>query len=387
VDVGFAALSSLDLDRGQGLRSGAGLYASFGWLSLVEALGAERPRYVVASERGAPVGVLPVYGGVGKGSRYDVFSSVVEPLLDGRATASDWSPSVLLGGRAGYASGIPVAPGLDEREAASVRQELLRAAVGAAASEGAAAAAMLYVAPEDVGRVVEAAPAGSVAVLTEARAVLEVRWSSFEEYCTWLTWSRRRHVRREERRLEAAGCELARESLDDRLIDAAAPLAANLEAQYGGRPDTQAERRYLEQIARHLGDRSHVFTCRRDSDLLGFALCIEHDGVLHSRNAGFLYPEARRAAAYFHVVVYEPLRFAIERGLHALDLGIGSREAKLLRGGALEPLWSLVVPLRHEPDDLVRRARRYNAVRRATWLEQARKLQLGPEHPAWTIGS
>jgi hypothetical protein len=39
-----------------------------------------------------------------------------------------------------------------------------------------------------------------------------------------------------------------------------------------------------------------------------------------------------------------PLRLAAERGLAALELGLGSYQAKRLRGAEVTALWSVVVP-------------------------------------------
>ncbi|MFG2070956.1 hypothetical protein ACGFKZ_29255 [Micromonospora tulbaghiae] len=49
--------------------------------------------------------------------------------------------------------------------------------------------------------------------------------------------------------------------------------------------------------------------------------------------------------SYFNLVVYEPLRLAIEAGAQQLVLGSGSLEAKLARGAELLRLTSVAVPL------------------------------------------
>jgi predicted N-acyltransferase len=178
--------------------------------------------------------------------------------------------------------------------------------------------------------------------LIGADTVLPVRWSALEEYVAWLKQSRRAKVRRDRRRFASYPGEVAVERLGD-CIEQAAPLLAELQQRYGLVDTADDMRRYLARQAAELDDRSVVFAWRAEGRLLGFALFFELDGVLYARSVGFDAPYVG-SGAYFSVAFYEPLRYAIERGLRELRFGGGTYEAKLLRGACPVPLWSLVVP-------------------------------------------
>jgi hypothetical protein len=62
------------------------------------------------------------------------------------------------------------------------------------------------------------------------------------------------------------------------------------------------------------------------------------------RCVGFDYDRCGDRGEYFNVLFYAPIAHAAAAGLAALDLGVEALDAKLLRGCAAHPIWTVLAP-------------------------------------------
>jgi predicted N-acyltransferase len=202
----------------------------------------------------------------------------------------------------------------------------------------------MYAAEDACDEVIDALGVPARKILTSATTAIAIgsEGAGFEGFLDRFPRARRKNVRHEVRAFAAAGATVTTCRLGDVLPRVAALMGAH-QRKYGDLVTDAQMARYLRLQEAYLGETSTVFVEERDGDILGFTLYYAHGGTLYSRAGGF---DPRRAApyAYFNVSVYAPIRHAIERGLTTLDLGLGSYQAKRLRGADVTPLWSVVVP-------------------------------------------
>src|SRR5919108_165540 len=191
-------------------------------------------------------------------------------------------------------------------------------------------------------------------LLHSAGTRLEVRWDSFDGYLRSLGTQRRHRTRAELRRFEASGLTTERRRLGE-CYEELAPLSANVQRRYGHSDSPESTAAQLRSQAAEIDEESVVFLARRDGRAVGFSLAYEHAGDLVIRTVGFDYEHVGGGdAAYFNRGFYLPIRFAAEAGLRAIECGPASYRAKVYRGCAPYPLFSVVRPAPAHRDALAR---------------------------------
>jgi predicted N-acyltransferase len=131
-----------------------------------------------------------------------------------------------------------------------------------------------------------------------------------------------------------------------------APLLAALQARYGALDSVPIIRRRLAEQAAILDEKAVCFFCWKRSAMVAFSLFYEWEDELYARVVGFDYealPEDSRA--YFSILFYEPIKFAIANKIGAIHYGRGTTEAKVRRGATLEPRWSVFIDHRKDAGD------------------------------------
>ena len=104
------------------------------------------------------------------------------------------------------------------------------------------------------------------------------------------------------------------------------------------------------------------------------------------RSAGFDYPRLRDAAEYFNLVIYLPLRRAVEVGARMVHTGIESTHAKALRGAELRPLWMLELSrdgVLADHAEAIRTANSRTAAELSTTLFMEKSWRWGEETADW----
>jgi hypothetical protein len=324
-------------------------YGSYAWSRAVQRHEEFSVRYVAARDgAGNLVAALPVYLAAAppRERQFDP-SAIFGPAGDGDPAAA--YPAAVVGVRAGYSTCFPLGPA-DAVGRAGDTDAVLAALLGRCADEARAAGArslsLLYLPDGVLAAVSRALPGTAMVRPAGADAVLRLRWDSFEDYLGGWTRNRRRGIARDLAAFAGSGCEVSRGSFAG-CHEEMAPLLAALQTRHGAMDSLPVIRRRLAEQADLLDDRAVCFVCRKGSEMVGFSLFYEWDGELFARVVGFDYqklPEDSRA--YFSVLFYEPIRFAISRQITAIHYGRGTADAKVRRGAVLEPRWSVLADLR-----------------------------------------
>lgn len=332
------------------LAASARLYQTHGWLSWTEQYYGLPARYVLAREAtGRLVGAVATYLREDVPNRllswYDPVRMFLAPYCGPSQSWHDWYPVLLIGGCGGYDSGILLSPCLDDAGRQAVARALLAECRAIAAAQGAGSLAFMY-APKPACEAVGAAlgvPSRLIVTSADTVIPLDAGVSDFAGYVARFAKKRRYNVRKETEFFAAAGGRIAEYPLRD-VLGQIAPLLGAHQRKYGDVITDEEATRYLELQDKYLGPASVVFADERPGGLVsGYSLCYAHGDTVYCRSAGFD-PDDPAPFAYFNLAIYAPVRYATAHGLSAVALGLGSYEAKTLRGARLVPLWSVVVP-------------------------------------------
>ncbi|HEV2780520.1 MAG TPA: GNAT family N-acetyltransferase [Actinophytocola sp.] len=358
------------------LTAGRTFYVSRPWLKAVERRHGDRIAYLTCRDgKGTLRGVCPVYWDAGSCGYYDPFDHFLH-RSGAEFNRDDWSPAYLVGSRAAYSCEFLVDPTMAPDQRRDVLALLLDSAAAHAGETGAASLSALYLNPRGAAQLGEVLDDDRACYIAGASSVLDVPWSSMEEYVTAMGRGRGTNIRREMRVFAGAGYTVAGGRLSD-WIDVAADLFSQLERRYGHEASAADEAAELRTLAACADEHSHVLVIKDGADVVGAMLLFVWEGVVYIRSAGFNYAATKRAFEYFNLV-YETIRFAIRHGYHRIDMGMATYRAKLARGARLEPRWGVTLsrtadsPLSNDEFNSWDRLRRA-AVRAAdpSMLEQA----------------
>jgi uncharacterized protein len=217
--------------------------------------------------------------------------------------------------------------------------EFVREITGWARGAGARSIAMTYVHPGfpellDVLR----RQGWLVATLTH-RCDLDVTWNDFDGYLATLPSRRRVATRREIRAVRELGVELSDQPLAATDHSGLLALRTQLVMKYGGRADPAKEAALLDRlVAGFAPENLTVVQARRDGVLLGFTLFVRDADVWTALMTGSDYANPDARLSYFMTCFYHPAVLAPQRGIRTISLGLGSWQAKRLRGCRLGPV-------------------------------------------------
>ncbi|MFT2017321.1 GNAT family N-acetyltransferase [Streptomyces sp. 796.1] len=255
----------------------------------------------------------------------------------GARTAASLMPALFLGGRNPAHTRIGTGglePGSDAERA--VLDRLLTGAERAAAARGLRSVGMLYV-DEDAAPLRQALTEhGYVAFPHHEAAVLTVPAGGFDAYARGaadcpLTANMRNNVRRERKRLTAAGVRYRAGGLDPAALATADRLEGWLNRKYGTFDDA-AVRRLRERIAAHAGDAAGLEFADLDGRTVGSLLYFRHRDELYVRTVGFDYAATDGLPVYFGLLFYHLIERAARCGVRTVHYSVGSAEAKRRRG-------------------------------------------------------
>ncbi|MGW2039578.1 GNAT family N-acetyltransferase [Streptomyces virginiae] len=244
-------------------------------------------------------------------------------------------PALVMTSPYGYASDVLTLPGTDREGAIG---ELLAAVDAFCRAEEIPSQSFLWESGGDAALHRALAGHGYLEFLSDLEYDLDTgACASLEEYLGTLERKRRTVVRAEIRKFGEAGLCVERVAdPDPALIARCAELSEGQQKKYGLPVDRGAMERLFTALlaAPALGPALYVVR-RRDvqgPDVLGFLLCLEAGGVLHPKFLGFDATEVGSGYAYFNLVFYHQVERAVAGGARRISYGMGSADAKRLRG-------------------------------------------------------
>lgn len=315
--------------------TGIGFYSSRSWnLAMLGQNGARESVLIARDRRGALRAVVPVFrydGGPGNshlhpGTLFGGVDSVSDPAV------RRWEPVTVVGSASGYGTAPAVSGDLAAWTAASDR--VTATATGTVF--------IPHLTGSDVARLRAEWPSRP-ALLTSVRVSVPVPAVPEADYENTLRKRDRDRVRWERRLLSRGGRVITVEPITEANIEEIAGLQEKTQRRHNTYGDTRQFVERYRQIRSVFGDALFAFICRHEGRAIGSLSCIEHGTTLIGRSAGLDYDRTGRYAEYFNLMIHEPLRYCLRRGLRELDLGVAGYRQKLLRGGKAVPVWSILL--------------------------------------------
>ncbi|OLF10595.1 hypothetical protein BLA60_15585 [Actinophytocola xinjiangensis] len=326
--------AELDRTRWNEMAAGTSFYVSWPWLAGLERAGLGRGR-LVSTRDGAAAAPVYAFAAAPANSRYDLAR-----FAEGTGTdPALWRPQYLVGSIAGYGNGLLVDPRLHGAARDAAVGELARTIDRATADHP---AAISYLDAGEAALLLGGLPTWQP-VFADVEVVVPVPANGFDAWLAALPGSRRSVVRRD---LRAVAGKL--ETVD---VREAPPRTASLIMQVQRHHGEPAEIPALERFLARCGWMAETgvpmptfVSVDPGGEPVAVSLGCVWGERLYVRAVGLDYAAIADGSDYFHVLVYEPLKYAIEHGLRGLHLGIGGLRTKLLRGGVANPLWTLLRP-------------------------------------------
>jgi predicted N-acyltransferase len=306
-------VGELDLDEWDALLGPGDLYMSSPWLRIGEETADAPPLYLVVRDGDGracaavacyPLDVETPY----PFCRLDwVLSRAGADPQDAQLTM----PSLFAGGR--FPSHTRVV--FDRRRPAVDCEAALAAGLeaveDAAVSQGLPSFGILYVDERDeiLRRALDRR--GLLAFASGVASSLDVP-PAFDDYLARLSGPRRNAIRRNRRKL--------------------VELGANVSAKYGTPYDPEAMHAWYDVLLRHFPEGALVGSAEVDGGVCGFVLLLRWRDELYARQVGFDYDLKGELPAYFGVVFYEPIEYAIREGIARIDYATGAVETKRAHG-------------------------------------------------------
>jgi uncharacterized protein len=363
------------------------LYVAPRWLRSLEESPHFEPRYVLALDGDRLVGALPAYvssGAAGANTLYDHVELLVRPS-QAASSRSDWFPALLGGTRSGYTNELVLPRELGAEDRRKVVAALVRGLSKLADELDVQSIVFFYLTCEGLRDLQPVLTEDSAVLVAGGATRMEVTWSSFDEYLSWLPHTRRYFVRRELRRFAESGLSVSVEPLSD-WYERVGELVANVERRHHQAGDPTRWTRIVHEKARELGESALVFLARSDDVAVACSLFFSWEGALYAWAWGCDYDRCGDDAEYFNLVYYLPIRHAIEHGLSTIHFGVEAYRAKIIRGATLLPLWAVVTAADR---DLTARWMRgvegWNATRHRELDEAYGKLLGGLSPEEWVV--
>ncbi|MEU9085330.1 GNAT family N-acetyltransferase [Streptomyces sp. NPDC048357] len=244
-------------------------------------------------------------------------------------------PALVMTSPYGYASDVLTLPGVDRQRAIG---ELLVGVDEFCAAQEIPSQSFLWQSGGDGELHRALAGHGYLGFLSDLEYDLDTgSHTTLEEYLGTLDRKRRTVVRAEIRKFAEAGMRVEQISEPDPAVIArCAELSEEQQKKYGLPVERAAMERLFTALlgAPRLGPALYVVRGREGEgpDIAGFLLCLEGGGVLHPKFLGFDAAAVGASYAYFNLVFYHLVERAVTGGARRIAYGMGSADAKRLRG-------------------------------------------------------
>ncbi|MEV5395168.1 GNAT family N-acetyltransferase [Streptomyces cellulosae] len=170
------------------------------------------------------------------------------------------------------------------------------------------------------------------------RSDMDVTWDDLDGYIAGLRRNQRFAVRREMREIAARGIDIVERPIADEEPDLI-PLRAQLVSKYGGVPDSKREADSFRHLRDHFGPGNvWIVEARKEGALLSFTMLVRDGDQWTALMSGTDYGHPDASFTYFATMFYRPAELAPAQGITTIAYGLGTVQAKRLRGCTVSTL-------------------------------------------------
>ncbi|MGY0019268.1 GNAT family N-acetyltransferase [Streptomyces sp. cg35] len=247
--------------------------------------------------------------------------------------AEDLFPACVLMGP-NYES-APVGPGARDPE---VLGEYLDAVLDWCRQEGMRSVSALFLRPDHPEFTEVLRARGFDVVPMVDRCDMDITWTDLDGYVAGLRRNRRFAVRRELREIAERGIEIGERPIGDHEPELVR-LRAQLVSKYGGEVDDEREAASFRHLRDHFGPENvWIVEARKDGALLSFTMLVRDGDQWTALMSGTDYEHPDATFTYFATMFYRPAELAPEQGITTIAYGLGTVQAKRVRGCTVSTL-------------------------------------------------
>ncbi|MFF0478803.1 GNAT family N-acetyltransferase [Streptomyces sp. NPDC004284] len=170
------------------------------------------------------------------------------------------------------------------------------------------------------------------------RSDMDVTWNDLDGYIAGLRRNQRFTVRRELREIAERGIEISQRPIGEEEPELL-PLRGQLMAKYGAVPDPQREAGSFRHLREHFGpDNVWIVEARKNGALLSFTMLVRDGDQWTALMSGTDYQHPDASFTYFATMFYRPAELAPQQGITTISYGLGTVQAKRLRGCTVSTL-------------------------------------------------
>jgi predicted N-acyltransferase len=234
-------------------------------------------------------------------------------------------------------SRVLLADGLDSATRRYALARMIEAVKAEALRRGYRSVAFVYAPSGSRGLVRALSAAGFVTAHIESVAEIDLRGcETFDDYIVRFRANGRRMIKREMYHFNEAKLDVRRVDHDS-VADRLAALERNNVRKYGGNISIRTLLEAHAYLRQKMTDRLVTCGIFRSDELIASAIMLRGTRELQMLSYGADYQIVDQLRGpYGHAVYYWPIQYALENGLRAVNLAVGSYEAKLQRGAHLE---------------------------------------------------
>lgn len=267
----------------------------------------------------------------------------LDKMLPGTPAAAALPQALMCG--TWFNSSVLVSGELSAAAAADARADVVAAAVALGQEWAATAVFFPFLDAADTALRATLRDTGFIEFPAPDRHVFDCDHPSYDAYVAALRSKHRNRLRKELATVDSAGLRTGAVTVDDANVEHVAWLAHQLEGKYDQQSTVDQMADWFAAIARHTETTAYVAGPPGEPPI-AMSMWVTHQDRRYGFHAGFDYQRAQGLPLYSLVGYHLPIRDACDRDdITVLEYGVGSDQAKLLRGTTALPQVLCVRPL------------------------------------------
>jgi predicted N-acyltransferase len=118
---------------------------------------------------------------------------------------------------------------------------------------------------------------------------------------------------------------------------------ANVDFKYSQKRDNKLPSSFFLTLNKYAKDKERLFVARKNDEIVGFSLCLQHKDVLDVYMYGSDYAvQTNTFFTHFNLVYYKPIQVAIDEKISKIYFRYLSRKVRLDRGCRPEQTYTFV---------------------------------------------
>lgn len=171
---------------------------------------------------------------------------------------------------------------------------------------------------------------------------MNICWASFEDYLASRKYGIRKDIRREIRKFNQSGLIIETNPNIPQISKKLSILFANWLKKYKSNLSS-FDSSFFADLGIFAGDNIKLFVAKKDCEIIAFCLIFRHKDVADVCMFGTDYSQrTKNDFAYFNLVYYEPIKWAIENNIRKIYYGPTAENVKLRFGCTSEKLSSFI---------------------------------------------